>query len=98
MRLLGKCGTRLSARIAREAGARHLSLPDAFTVPAEWYGRYEKAYGKCAREANLAAELRDMAAAEELVGKCIDSVLAHEVEGCTWNPAERRWRSLGGHL
>lgn len=70
-----------------EAGARLLTLPDAFKLPATWGARY----AKLASRVPACADFRTMNLATELMRDFVDPVLRGDASGLVWSPESLTW-------
>lgn len=84
-------GTKLQKRIATELGARKLSMPDAFGIPAIWRTSYSSSYLKMARQAHLPSEAASLEGAVVLAKKLLDPAIGSLSDGMLWVPESGQW-------
>lgn len=85
-------GSRLQSRLRREAGARRISLGNAFALPEAWGASQARQFARLCRGTGLPGTLREMEAAAELAAALLDPALRGEADGLVWDPAELGWK------
>lgn len=82
---------KLALALQRELKARHLAIPELFSVPKEWIGAMEATFTKTANTTNLDDKLKKLAEAERVAAQLFSLPLTKPDADGFWNAKALRW-------
>ena len=82
---------KLSLALRRELKARHLAVPESFSVPREWIGVMEATFAKAAATTSLDDRLKNLAEAEGVAAELLSLPLAKSDADGVWDAKALRW-------
>ena len=81
----------LAERVAKEAAARKVELPEAFAVPGSWLDNYKTSYKKMAKQAKTDDVAPNLESAQELARKLYAPAFEEHRNHAKWNPSSMLW-------